>query len=142
MLLAGLHCLFGIKISVLLLETFHPPGSIDKLLLAGIKRVAYAANIHFNAFGRRTGLKCIATGTVGCDKIVIGMNFFFHDITFRFTIFCFNRKAKTNFFQAAFRICGETISGVRTRTGDLGLMNPALYQLSYAAGFSQPLSIA
>ena len=28
---------------------------------------------------------------------------------------------------------GPVTSGVRTRTGDLGLMNPALYQLSYAA---------
>ena len=32
-------------------------------------------------------------------------------------------------------------SGVRTRTGDLGLMNPALYQLSYAA-MSEPNIIA
>ena len=52
MLLGGLHGLFHIKIRVLFLEAFYTTSRIDEFLFTGVKRMTYAANIDFDAFGR------------------------------------------------------------------------------------------
>ncbi len=71
------RCLF---ISVLFLEAFYAPGSIDQFLFAGEVGVACRANIHMQSFRRRAGLKCIAASTADSGEKVFGMNTFFHDL--------------------------------------------------------------
>jgi hypothetical protein len=64
--------------SVTLLETLHPAGAVDELLLAGVKRMAFVADIYMGAFNGGLRLNDVAARTGKGGVFVFGMDFFFH----------------------------------------------------------------
>ncbi len=69
-----------IACAVLLLEPFDSTSGIDKLLLAGIERMAHRADFRVNFFCGTAGLKRIPTTAFNLNDIVFGMYIFFHSL--------------------------------------------------------------
>jgi hypothetical protein len=68
------------KLGILLLEAFHAAGGIDELLLPGVKRVADAADFDFDMLERAAGFERVSARAPDFRKVVLGVNFLFHDI--------------------------------------------------------------
>jgi hypothetical protein len=65
--------------SVPFLEAFNASRAVDEFLLAGIKRVAFVADIDMRAFDRGTRLDDIAARAGECHRVVFRMDFVFHN---------------------------------------------------------------
>lgn len=59
-------------------KPFNASGRVDELMLAGIKRMACAANLNPHLFFGRPGCKSISTVTKHRAHIVHGVNSLFH----------------------------------------------------------------
>jgi hypothetical protein len=71
----------GSFVGVFLLEAFDAAGCVNKLLLAGEEWVALRADFNADqlAFGGGAGLKRASAGAVDRDRVIIGVNSFFHE---------------------------------------------------------------
>jgi len=65
----------GQMLGILLIELLDPAGSIDKLLLAGEKRMTGGTNFHVYFLLYRTKFKLAAAGTLRSNFMVFRMNF-------------------------------------------------------------------
>ena len=75
---AGATGLGGGELGVFLLEAFDAAGGIDEFLLAGVERVADAADFDFDVLEGGAGFEGIAAGAADLGEIVLGVEFFFH----------------------------------------------------------------
>jgi hypothetical protein len=64
--------------AVLFLETFHPSGRVDQLLLAREKGMAAGTNLHGYLFLDGSGTDLIAAGALDYRIDILRMNPFFH----------------------------------------------------------------
>jgi len=67
-----------VRLGHALLELIDATGSIHKLLLAGIERVADIANTHQNDRLGRAGLNHVSAGAPDFRVLIFRMNFSFH----------------------------------------------------------------
>ena len=70
--------LFDIRCAVFLLEPFYPPGGIDILLLAGIKRMARRANLGVDFLHGAAGLERVAAPATNHYLMVFWMYLVLH----------------------------------------------------------------
>ncbi len=61
-------------LGVLLVKLLNTTGSINQFLLASKKRMTGRTDLNFNCLIYRTKLNFIATGTLGCNSMVCGMD--------------------------------------------------------------------
>lgn len=73
------RCLFGLGLSRPRAEFLHPTGFINKLMLAGVQRMASRTYLDRNFFYRRTHLSGMAAGASYLGfGIIFRVNIFFH----------------------------------------------------------------
>ncbi len=63
----------------LVLELLNPPGRVNKLQLARIKRMARAANVDFQFSANTASFERIATAATNGCLLVLGMNISLHE---------------------------------------------------------------
>ena len=61
-----------------LLEAINTSASINKLLLAGVERMALGADIHLHLFFGGAGLECFTAYAANDALAILGMNVFLH----------------------------------------------------------------
>ena len=72
-------------IAVFLIEFVHTAGAVHDLLFTGVERVALGANFNVElgfAHGRFSG-EFVAARASNIDFVVVGMNFRFHNFSFK-----------------------------------------------------------
>ena len=69
-----------------LLEAIHTSASVNQLLLPGVERMTFGANIHLHLFLRGTSFKCFTAYAANDAFAVLGMDVFLH---FCFTSFAY-----------------------------------------------------
>ena len=69
---------FDVTLAVFLLEPLYPAGSIDKFLLARIKRMAHRAYLRMDFIYRAASLERIAATATDHYLLIFWMYIFFH----------------------------------------------------------------
>ena len=75
--LVSLHK-YRLSLSVAFFESFYPARSIDKFLLACIKRMAGRTDLGVDLFFGGSCLECVATQTLHGNVSIHGVDSFFH----------------------------------------------------------------
>ena len=72
--------LLGLGFAVFTVEFFYTPGSIEKLLLAGVERMTVGAYLNVYILHGGVGLDLMPTGTMDGDFEILWMNIRFHEL--------------------------------------------------------------
>ena len=76
----GFGRLLGLGFAVFTVEFFYTPGSIEKLLLAGVKRMTVGAYLNVHILHGGVGLDLMPTGTMEGNFEVLWVNICFHKL--------------------------------------------------------------
>lgn len=73
-----LLCFFDVALAVFLLKPFDSAGTIDKLVFAGIKRMAHRAYFSVDFLHSAAGLEGITAAAFDLNHLIFRMYVFFH----------------------------------------------------------------
>jgi len=76
----GFGRLPGLGFAVFTIEFFYTPGSVEKLLFSGVKRMAVGAYFNMHILHGGVSLNLMPTGTMDGDFEILRMNICFHKL--------------------------------------------------------------